>query len=68
MALRPPPEPDKLLSDWMEWERGDEPPGRVIANLKTHGIREVLEALVEQGWVAPMAPPEPAPAPTSTDA
>jgi hypothetical protein len=29
----------------MEWERGETPPGRVISNLKTAGLREVLESL-----------------------
>jgi hypothetical protein len=45
MADRPPPDPAKLLEDWMQWERGDETPGRVMANLKTHGLRELLEHL-----------------------
>jgi hypothetical protein len=45
---RPPPDPAKLLAQWMEWERGDTPPGRVMANLKTGGLRELLEQLVEQ--------------------
>jgi hypothetical protein len=31
----------------MEWERAETPPGRVISNLKTAGLRELLEALVE---------------------
>ena len=44
--LRPPPDPAKLLSFWMEWEKGETPPGRVIANLKTAGLRELLEATV----------------------
>jgi hypothetical protein len=43
---RPPPDPAKLLSDWMEWERGEELPGRVLANLKTAGMRELLESTV----------------------
>jgi hypothetical protein len=30
----------------MEWERGETPPGRVLSNLKTAGMREVLENLV----------------------
>jgi len=42
----PPPDPHKLLDDWMEWERGETTPGRVLANLKTHGMRQVLEDLV----------------------
>ena len=46
MEERPPPDPTKLLARWMEWERGEEPPGRVMANLKTGGLRELLEQLV----------------------
>jgi hypothetical protein len=46
MLERPPPDPSKLLSQWMEWERGEETPGRVMANLKTSGMRELLEQLV----------------------
>ena len=42
---RPPPEPAKLLAAWMEWERGETPPGRVISNLKMGGLRELLESL-----------------------
>lgn len=42
---RPPPDPAKLLDAWMEWERGETPPGRVISNLKTAGLRELLEQL-----------------------
>ena len=42
---RPPPDPSKLLADWMEWERGETPPGRVMSNLKTHGLRDLLEDL-----------------------
>jgi hypothetical protein len=43
---RPPPDPVKLLESWMEWERGETPPGRVMSNLKTGGLRDLLEALV----------------------
>jgi hypothetical protein len=42
---RPPPDPTKLLADWMEWERGETPPGKVMSNLKTHGMRDLLETL-----------------------
>lgn len=45
---RPPADPPKLLAHWMEWERGETPPGRVISNLKTGGMRELLEHLVAQ--------------------
>jgi hypothetical protein len=43
----PPPDPAKLLAFWMEWERGETPPGRVMSNLKTGGLRELLEQLVQ---------------------
>ncbi len=43
-----PTDPQKLLEHWMEWERGETPPGRVMANLKTGGLREVLEHLASQ--------------------
>lgn len=43
---RPAPDPAKLLEAWMEWERGDALPGRVMSNLKTGGLRDLLEGLV----------------------
>ena len=43
---RPPPDPAKLLAQWMEWENGELPPGRVLANLKTGGLRDLLEQIV----------------------
>ena len=43
---KPAPDPKKLLQSWMEWERGEVTPGRVMANLKTGGFRELLEDLV----------------------
>ena len=52
MADRPPPDPVKLLEYWMEWERGDESPGRVMSNLKTHGLRELLEHLGSEATAA----------------
>ena len=45
MEPRPPADPTKLLNQWMAWEKGEETPGRVMANLKTSGMRELLEAL-----------------------
>ena len=42
---RPPADPAKLLATWMEWERGESTPGRVLADLKTGGMRDVLEHL-----------------------
>ena len=43
--MRPPADPKKLLSYWMEWEKGETPPGRVMSNLKTAGMRELLDEL-----------------------
>lgn len=47
MLERPPPDPSKLLSQWMEWEKGEETPGRVMANLKTGGMKELLSSLAQ---------------------
>ncbi len=41
----PAPDPHKLLEQWLEWERGETPPGRVMSNLKTGGLRTLLESL-----------------------
>jgi hypothetical protein len=41
----PPPDPRKLLDAWLAWEKGDRPPGRAMADMKTAGLREVLEQL-----------------------
>ncbi len=43
--VRPPADPQKLLAYWMEWEKGETPPGRVMSNLKTAGLRELLDDL-----------------------
>src|SRR3546814_17558717 len=42
---KPAPDPAKLLEDWMEGEKGETHPGKVISNLKTHGLRDLLETL-----------------------
>ena len=41
---RPPLDRAKLLSQWEAWERGDEMPGRTMANLNTGEARGLLEA------------------------
>ncbi len=51
MVDRPPADPVKLLAAWMEWERGETLPGRVMSNLKTGGLRELLEGLAATGTV-----------------
>lgn len=50
------PDPAKLLAAWMEWETGQTPPGRVMSNLKTAGLRELLEGLVSGLPSKPAAP------------
>jgi hypothetical protein len=52
----PPPDPVKLLAHWMEWERGETPPGQVMSSLKTGGLRDILEALAAQQASADPAP------------
>jgi hypothetical protein len=47
---RPPPDVTKLLGYWEEWERGETAPGQVLANLKTHGMPELLRHLVEREY------------------
>jgi len=42
---RPEPDPRKLLAQWEEWERGETPPGRVMSNLKTGGLPDLLRGL-----------------------
>lgn len=47
---RPAPDLTKLIAAWEAWEKGEELPGRVLANLKTAGLAEVLEELKTSGW------------------
>lgn len=41
----PPPDPKTMLSRWMEWEKGELPPGELIKHLKIAGLRTLLEDL-----------------------
>ena len=45
----PPVDHKKLLSAWMEWEKGETTPGSVLKELKINGMRDVLEELVGGG-------------------
>lgn len=47
---RPDPDLSKLVAAWQAWERGEETPGKVLANLKTAGLGDVLDQLVASGW------------------
>jgi hypothetical protein len=52
MSFEPPaPDLNKLITAWEEWERGEQAPGKVLANLKTAGLHTVLAQLRDQGWV-----------------
>jgi hypothetical protein len=51
---RPAPDLTKLIAAWAEFEKGEQMPGKVLANLKTAGLPEVLAELAESGW-APSA-------------
>jgi len=55
---RPAPDLQKLIAAWEQFEVGEEAPGRVLANLKTAGIADVLKELAASGWT---------PSPASTD-
>jgi hypothetical protein len=57
---RPPADPSKLLASWAEWETGETPPGRVVSNLKTGGLRDVLDHVGTSDEAAPegVAPAE----------
>lgn len=46
---RPPADPAKQLAAWTEWETGEELPGRVLSNLKTGGLRVVLDHMAAEG-------------------
>lgn len=47
---RPVPDLQKLLAAWEEFEAGEQLPGKVLANLKTAGLAEVLRELVDSDW------------------
>lgn len=48
MSFEPPaPDAAKLLATWMSWEKGEETPGRVLADLKMGGLGKLLEYAVE---------------------
>jgi hypothetical protein len=55
---RLPPDPTKLLQAWMEWERGETPPGRVMSNMKIAGMRDLLDSLAAQQPVSVVDAPD----------
>lgn len=41
----PRPDPAKLLATWDQWERGEVAPGKVMSELKTGGLPDLLREL-----------------------
>ncbi len=54
---RPAPDLTKLLHAWEEFERGEQQPGKVLANLKTAGLPEILNELIDSGWTPTVTSP-----------
>jgi hypothetical protein len=46
----PAPDLTKIIAAWEEFEKGEEAPGRVLANMKTAGLHTVLAELAASGW------------------
>lgn len=47
---QPAPDLSKIVAAWEEWERGEQPPGKTLADMKTAGLPQVLEQLSADGW------------------
>jgi hypothetical protein len=47
---RPAPDLTKIVAAWESWEKGEESPGRVMADMKTAGLATILEQLVTEGF------------------
>lgn len=47
---QPAPDLTKIIAALEAWEKGEETPGRTLANMKTAGLPQVLAQLSEQGW------------------
>lgn len=47
---RPAPDLQKLLAAWEEFENGEQMPGKVLANLKTAGLADLLAELNAADW------------------
>ena len=47
---KPAPDLEKMKTAWDAWERGDEQPGKTLANLKTAGLDDLLAQLIASGW------------------
>ena len=47
---QPAPDLSKIVAAWEEWERGEQTPGKALADMKTAGLPQVLEQLTADGW------------------
>lgn len=41
---------EKMKAAWDAWERGEEQPGKTLANLKTAGMDDLIAQLIAVGW------------------
>ena len=41
---------EKMKAAWDTGERGEEQPGKTLANLKTAGMDDLLAQLIASGW------------------
>lgn len=47
---QPAPDLAKIIAALDEWEKGEESPGRALADMKTAGLPRVLAQLAAEGW------------------
>jgi hypothetical protein len=47
---QPAPDMEKIQLAWQTWERGEEQPGKTLANMKTAGFADVIKQLIDSGW------------------
>lgn len=43
-----PPDPARMLEKWMAWERGETQPGKLVSELKTAGLPDLLRTLAAE--------------------
>lgn len=48
--VKPAMDLEKMKAAWEAWERGEEQPGKTLANLKTAGLDDLLAQLIASGW------------------
>jgi hypothetical protein len=43
-----PPDPVKLLAAWLQWEKGEVAPGKLLSELKSAGLPDLLRSLADE--------------------